>query len=123
MPDKRTIGLDGEQRALEFLKKRGFAILVTNYRSRVGEIDIVAQKKNLIAFIEVKTRLSTRYGYPEEAVDRKKARRIIKAAKHFLISKKLYDKTDVRFDVLALLRKSTASFEIEYFENAFREER
>jgi putative endonuclease len=122
MRDKRAIGHDGEQRALAFLKKRGFSILATNYRFRTGEIDIIARRNNLIAFIEVKTRLSTRYGYPEEAIDRRRAKRMIQTAKHFLVAKKLYDKTDVRFDVLALLRKDD-SFRIEYFENALREER
>ncbi len=122
MLDRRAIGRDGEKRALTFLKKRGFAILATNYRFKTGEIDIIAQKRGLIAFIEVKTRLSTRYGYPEEAIDKKRQRRMIQTAKHFLISKNLYDKKEIRFDVLALLRKADG-YTIEYFENAFREER
>lgn len=122
MPDRRATGKDGEQRALAFLKRRGFTILTTNYRFKTGEIDIIARKKALIAFIEVKTRLSTRYGYPEEAINKRRQRRMIQTAKHFLVSNKLYDKMDIRFDVLALLRNDT-SFKIEYFENAFREER
>jgi len=120
--NRRAIGIDGEKRAILFLKKQGFRILKANYRSRVGEIDIIATRNDLIAFIEVKTRQSNDYGYPEEAVNRKKMRRIIKAAKYYLVTHDLYDKKDVRFDVLSLIRKKT-SFEIEYFENAFREER
>jgi putative endonuclease len=122
MPDKRTIGNDGERRALDFLRKRGFSILATNFRTRGGEIDIIVRKKNLIAFIEVKTRLSSRYGSPEEAIDRRKTRRMIKTAKYFLCKNGLYGKTEVRFDVLAVLRRD-ATFEIEHFTNAFREER
>lgn len=122
MLDRRATGQDGEQRALAFLREKGFAILATNYRSRVGEIDIIARKRNLIAFIEVKTRLSARYGYPEEAIDKKKARRMIQTAKQFLVSRRLFEKTDIRFDVLAVLRKENG-FEIEHFTNAFREER
>lgn len=122
MLDRRAIGHDGEQRALAFLQEKGFSILETNYRSKAGEIDIIARKKSLIVFIEVKTRLSARYGYPEEAVDRKKARRMVRTAKQFLLSKRLYEKTDVRFDVLAVLRKGEG-FEIEHYENAIRDER
>jgi putative endonuclease len=122
MVDRKAIGRNGEQRALAFLKGDGFAILETNYQSKTGEIDIIARKRNLIVFVEVKTRLSARYGYPEEAVDRKKAQRMIKTAKQFLVSKRLYEKTDIRFDVLAVLKKD-AGFEIEHFKNAFRDER
>jgi putative endonuclease len=122
MPDRRAIGIDGEQRALAFLRKQGYAILETNYRSKSGEIDIIARKKDLIAFVEVKTRLSARYGYPEEAVNRRKARRIIRTAQHYLASKRLVDKTDISFDVLAVLKKS-GGFAIEHFKNVLREER
>ena len=122
MLNRRTIGSDGEKRAVIFLKKQGFRIHKTNYRSKVGEIDIIATKSDLIAFIEVKTRQSDDFGRPEEAVNRKKQRRIIRAAKYYLITNDLYDKIDVRFDVLSLTRKKSV-FEIEYFENAFREEK
>ncbi|TES92484.1 MAG: YraN family protein [Candidatus Cloacimonadota bacterium] len=122
MLNRRAIGSDGEKRAVTFLKKQGFSIHKTNYRSKVGEIDIIATKNDLIAFIEVKTRQSDNFGRPEEAVNRKKQRRIIRAAKYYLITNDLYDKIDVRFDVLSLTRKKSV-FEIEYFENAFREEK
>ena len=122
MLNRRAIGSEGEKKAILFLKKQGFRILKTNYMSKVGEIDIIATRTDLIAFIEVKTRQTDEYGHPEEAVNRKKMRRIIRAAKYYLIENNLYDKIDVRFDVLSLQRKKS-SFEIEYFENAFREEK
>lgn len=122
MLNRKAIGSDGEKKAIVFLENQGFRILERNYRSKVGEIDIIALRDSLISFVEVKTRRSNDYGSPEEAVNKKKRRRIIRAAKYYLISHNLYDKKDVRFDVLALTRKKS-SFEIEYFENAFREER
>lgn len=122
MLNRKFIGSIGEKRAIAFLKKQGFKIVETNYRSYFGEIDIIALKKDLIAFVEVKTRQSIHYGYPEEAVQRKKMRRIIKTAKYYLLTHDLYDKIDVRFDIISLMRKDS-SFDIEYFENAFREER
>ncbi len=122
MYNKRAIGINGEKIASAYVKKMGLTILETNYRQKMGEIDIIAAKNNLIAFIEVKIRQTYQYGHPEEAVDRKKKRRIIRTAKYYLVTHNLYDKRVVRFDVLAIQRKGS-SYEIEYFENAFREER
>ncbi len=122
MINRKTVGDKGEKTAVIFLKKRGFSILETNYRTRLGEIDIIACRKNLIAFVEVKTRQSSGYGNPEEAVDKRKRKKIIKTAKYYLVSKNLYDKQDVRFDVLSI-KKNRQDADIQYFENAFREER
>jgi len=122
MINRKAIGDKGEKRALIFLVEQGFNILERNYRSKVGEIDIIAGRKNLIAFIEVKTRQSSRFGNPEEAVNRKKMRKIIKTAKYYLLVNNLYDKSDVRFDVLSI-KEYKQDVEIEYFENAFREEK
>ena len=122
MTNRKKLGSEGEQIALTFIKKRGFKILSTNYRSPVGEVDIIAAKKNLISFIEVKTRQSSHFGHPEEAIRRKKMKRIIRTAQHYLVTHNLYDKVTVRFDVLSLVKKD-ASFDVEYFKNAFRDER
>ena len=69
---KKLLGRAGEKLAVDFLKKKGFKILKTNYKTVVGEIDIIAQDREYIVFIEVKTRSSDNYGLPREAVDRKK---------------------------------------------------
>ncbi len=66
------MGRAGEKRAVVFLKKKGFKILKTNYKTVFGEIDIIAQDKDTIVFIEVKTRTSDNYGVPSEAVDKRK---------------------------------------------------
>lgn len=122
MTNRKSIGSEGERIALSFIQKRGFKILATNYRSPVGEVDIIASKKDTISFIEVKTRQSSRFGHPEEAVQRKKMKKIIRTAQHYLVTHKLYDKVNVRFDILSLIINDT-SFDVEFFENAFREER
>ncbi|TET23092.1 MAG: YraN family protein [Candidatus Cloacimonadota bacterium] len=122
MYNKRAIGINGEKIASAYVKKMGLTILETNYRQKTGEIDIIAAKNNLIAFIEVKIRQTHQYGHPEEAIDRKKKRRMIRTAKYYLVTHNLYDKQVVRFDVLAIQGKES-SYDIEYFENAFREER
>jgi putative endonuclease len=122
MRNRKILGTEGEQIALSFIKNRGYTILAKNYRSPVGEIDIIARKKDLVSFIEVKTRQSSHFGHPEEAVQRKKMRRIIRTAQHYLVVHNLYDKVEIRFDVLSLVKKDT-TFTVEYFENAFREEK
>ncbi|OQX52762.1 MAG: YraN family protein [Candidatus Cloacimonas sp. 4484_209] len=121
MLNRRLIGANGESRAIAFLKERKFRIVERNYRTKVGEIDIIAERDGLVTFVEVKTRRSKSYGSPEEAIDKKKRKRIIKAAKYYLVSHNLYDEVDVRFDVLSLTKKNGV-FQIEYFENAFRDE-
>ena len=121
MLNRRLIGANGESRAIAFLKGRRFKIVERNYRTKVGEIDIIAERDGLVTFVEVKTRRSKSYGSPEEAIDKKKRKRIIKAAKYYLVSHNLYDEVDVRFDVLSLTKKNGV-FQIEYFEDAFRDD-
>lgn len=94
-------GKRGEQAALKFLKRKGYKILGKNFRSRFGEIDIVAQEAEVLVFVEVKTRWSHKFGYPEEAVTFWKLRSIIKTGQYY---KLLHPKTPelMRVDVVAL---------------------
>lgn len=68
----KNMGLWGEDKAVEFLKVKNYTILVRNYHSRFGEIDIIARKQNTIIFVEVKTRKNTAFGFPAEFVDYQK---------------------------------------------------
>lgn len=95
------LGSCGEEAALKFLKAAGYKILVKNYKSKLGEIDIIAIDKDTICFVEVKSRSSDRFGLPQEAVSGFKQRQISKAALSFLKENKLLDKK-ARFDVIAL---------------------
>lgn len=95
------IGKSGEELAVEFLKKQGYRILTRNYKTKLGEVDIIAKDKDTICFIEVKTRYSDKFGFPQEAVLRNKQRQISKAALVFLKGNNLLNKK-ARFDVVAI---------------------
>ena len=98
---KKLLGRAGELKAKEFLKKLGFTILKTNYKTYCGEIDLIAQDGENIVFIEVKTRSGDDFGAPSEAVNRKKQEKYYKVAAEFLQREK---KTDCpcRFDVVEI---------------------
>ena len=96
------LGKSGEEAALDFLRGRGYRILNTNYKNKLGEIDIIAQDKDTLVFIEVKTRSTDRWGLPAEAVSISKQRQISKVAVSFLKENNLLDKK-ARFDVVSIL--------------------
>lgn len=97
----RDSGNLGERIAGEFLKKKGYKILGRNFRSKFGEIDIIAQEAGALVFVEVKTRWSKKFGAPEEAVTPWKLRSIIKTGEYY---KLLHPNTPtlLRIDVVAL---------------------
>lgn len=110
-------GAIGEEVAVSYLKRKGYKILEKNFRCPVGEIDIIARDQDDLVFIEVKTRTSGVMGYPEEAVNLQKQRKIIHAALHYLQKRNLSDEK-IRFDVMAIMM--TSSFpEITLIPNAF----
>ena len=111
--NNQVLGKIGEDTAAIFLENKGYEILKRNYRCRYGEIDIIAQYKNEIDFIEVKTRSGTDYGRPCEAVNNEKKRHIRNASLNYLRESKprgcSYGK--VKFHVLEII--------IEHIEDAF----
>jgi putative endonuclease len=115
--DKLEFGKAAEKAAVDFLKVQGYKIRERNYRTRFGEIDIIAQDKDVICFVEVKARHSLNLGSPEEAVFARKQKQISKAAIYYLKMNKLLEK-HARFDVLALLYKDKVP-EISLIKNAF----
>lgn len=96
-----NLGSLAEEKARGFLEKSGYKILCRNYKTRLGEVDIIAEDKDTICFVEVKARSSDRFGSGLEAVSGLKQRQISKAALSFLKERKLLDKK-ARFDVVAL---------------------
>lgn len=112
-----NFGKNGENLAAEFLKQNGYKILARNFRTKLGELDIVALDKATVCFVEVKARSSAVFGRPQEAVYPAKQRQIIKAALIFLQEKKLADKF-CRFDVVAV-DFSQGQPRIEIIKNAF----
>jgi putative endonuclease len=86
---RKNVGDIGEDFASQLLTNAGYNILERNYRTKTGEIDIIATKNGVLHFIEVKTRNGNQYGYPSEAVDEAKQKRIKKAAEQYLQNRRL----------------------------------
>jgi len=113
----KLLGKRGEKVAVRFLERQGYTILARNYRFKRAEIDIIAQKQNLMLFIEVKLRSSTRFGFPEEAVSEAQAARIALAAEEYLETHDCGNQL-IRFDILAVSPVGN-TFLVEHFEDAF----
>lgn len=112
------LGLLGENLATRYLQRKGFKILERNHSSRLGEIDLIVQRKGLLVFCEVKTRLSDDFGQPFEAVTVFKQNRLRRLAKGYLATLER-DFENIRFDVISILLNDNREAEIEHIENAF----
>lgn len=123
----RELGKWGEKLAADFLIKQGYSILVQNARTPYGELDLVAKQtgtfkgdETTIVFIEVKTRRSQSFGYPEESVTTRKREHLISAALHFLQENPDLE-SDWRIDVIAIEHYKNREPIIRHFENAINE--
>jgi len=116
----KLLGRTGEDRAARFLAGQGYRILERNYRTRSGEIDLIALHQGTVAFVEVKTRSNDAFGAPELAVDHRKQKRMIKAALGYIRSKKLHQ-VPCRFDVVAIT--AAGEQKVELIQNAFEMDR
>jgi putative endonuclease len=114
---KKELGKKGEEVAARFLKKHGYRILQRNYTCKMGEMDIIAKERDVITFVEVKTRTSTTFGPPQLAVNSRKQRQLSKVALNFLKEKQLAE-VKARFDVVAVLLR-TQKVEIDLIKDAF----
>ena len=121
---KQEIGVLGEEIAVSFLKDKGFSVISRNYRKKYGEIDIIAEKGNILHFIEVKTLAEACGGLtsaiaPEEKVDFLKQRKIIKMAESWLMEKKIPFTAKWQIDVIAIqIDLDSKKAKIRFFENA-----
>ena len=116
----KTLGIVGEELACQFVKARGYKVLLRNYKCPLGEIDLVAKEKGVLVFMEVKTRRSLEMGLPVESITFHKRAQITKCAKYYL---KRYRIADVpcRFDVVSVFLEQDKHPEIELIQNAFCE--
>ena len=116
--EKIIKGSVGEELTCKYLMSKGYRIAARNYRSKFGEIDIIACNERCIAFVEVKTRKKGSLARPSEFVDTRKQKRILKTAKIYLSENP--SELQPRFDVIEVTYKGN-EFEIEHIENAFGE--
>jgi putative endonuclease len=117
--DRQEIGKRGEQIARQYLEEKGYTILITNFRCRVGEIDIIAKDRHMVVFVEVRTVTSNKYGPAYNTVTYRKQRQVKRAAL-FYISKHNLVNTQFRFDVIGItLNPKTGVHNLDHIENAF----
>ena len=112
--NKRQVGFEREQEAVDYLSEIGYRVIEKNFYCKSGEIDIIAENEGYLCFIEVKYRENTDNGYPEEAVDLRKAGKITRSAMFYMTRHGYPDDFPVRFDVVAILGD-----EIKVIKNAF----
>ena len=110
------LGKDGELIALMFLQKEGLSILKTNWRFQKAEVDIIAQDNNFLVFVEVKTRGSSKFGKPEDAIDKKKIYLYRDAVEGYL--EQYPTESEIRFDVVSIIIEKDET-KIKYIANAF----
>ena len=108
--DNINLGESGEDQAAFYLKNKGYTIVESNYKTVFGEIDIIAQDKKTIVFVEVKTKSNSSFGLPEEMVTQKKKEHLIRTVQWYLKENKYLGKA--RIDVIAI------DDEIRHIENA-----
>jgi len=99
------LGEEGECLAVDFLRKKGYRIVATNFRSPLGEVDLIAQEGDTTVFVEVKTRRSLKCGMPQESVTSAKQARILKTALIYLKNNNLGN-GNYRFDVVSIIMGS-----------------
>lgn len=114
---RQKLGQEGESIAVRYLKKNGYKILEHNYRTKLGEIDIIAKEKETIVFVEVKARKSYLLGNPKWAVTPKKQRKISMVALFYLKATN-QNYASARFDVVAISSMENNP-SIEIVKNAF----
>ena len=117
--NKFQLGRKAEDEAADYLSKNGYRILHRNLRARFGEIDVVARDGPALCFVEIKARSSTRFGFPEEAVNFQKRQKLLKLAAWYLQSRRPAGHSHVRFDVLSLLSGPDGPARIRLIKGAF----
>jgi putative endonuclease len=113
-----NLGKKGEGLAVSYLKKQDYKIIERNYRTKLGEIDIIADCKGCTCFVEVRAKNSPAFGLPEETILKKKQRQISKAALAYIKKFKLEDKS-CRFDVVCIEGVDSLRPQVRLIKNAF----
>jgi putative endonuclease len=118
--NRKGLGNRGEETAAAYLEQKGYAILERQYRTPVGEIDLIAREGKTLVFVEVKTRRSARYGQPSAAVGWEKQRRIIRGAMWYMMNRQRQrEAPPCRFDVVEVYATPDNAWKVRHLENAF----
>ena len=110
------IGSLAEEEAKKYLLSQGLRFVASNYRSRLGEIDLIMLEKNTLVFIEVRARKSNAFGGASASVTKSKKQKIMKTASHYLLINHFKESKPIRFDVMALEGQPP---QIRWIQNAF----
>ena len=116
MAEHNEFGKKGEEMAREYLVRKGYKVIATNWRYLKDEVDIVAEHNSQLVIVEVKTRRTNDFGEPEEAVTKKKQKFLIRAANAFVEQKEL--ESEVRFDIVSVI-VCDKKWQITHIEDAF----
>lgn len=121
MNRRSETGLLGENLACSYLEQQGYSILCRNFRcSRLGELDIVAEKDGVLTFVEVKTRTSSRYGKPREAVTVNKQKKIYRCAEYYMLVHGIIQRMPVlSFDVIEIITEGSAVKSLKHLPHCF----
>ncbi len=117
MAKHNITGKMGEEMAKEFLILNDYQILELNWRTGKAEIDIIAKDKEILVFVEVKTRGSELFGTPESSVDAKKQRLVADAAALYM--EKIGHDWEIRFDIISIVKIENGRHKINHFKEAF----
>lgn len=112
----QLIGFAAEKRARDFLIQQGLHWITSNYRCKMGEIDLIMRENNALVFVEVRARRTHYYGNSIESITYQKRQKLIRTASWYLLTHQLYDKHPCRFDVLSLQGKPA---QIHWIKHAF----
>ena len=117
MAAHNELGKFGEKMAEDFLLSKGYKIRNKNWKSGKYELDIVAERDNILVVVEVKTRSSSLWGNPEDSVSDAKIKRTIEAAHYYI---QMYDsELETQFDIISIVKTIDGKFNIEHIEDAF----
>lgn len=116
MAEHNVLGEKGEQLAVDYLLENKYKIIARNYRFLKAEVDIIAQKENVLICVEVKTRSTIDFGNPQDFINPKKIKLLVSAMDNFVIENDL--DVEVRFDIVAIVKQKNV-FEIEHLKDAF----
>ncbi|WP_347172737.1 YraN family protein [Polaribacter uvawellassae] len=116
MAEHNILGEKGEQLAVDYLVQNNYKIIARNYRFLKAEVDIIVQKEDILAAVEVKTRSTSDFGNPQDFINPKKIKLLVSAMDNFVVENDL--DVEVRFDIIAIVKQKNA-FQIEHLKDAF----